>query len=138
MNNYELLNLLNRFNKMNHVVIKQNLKNEIKKMGSRKEVAKKIGYKFSTFQSCLNPAHRTSLTFEKFIEICDKTNISFEMALQNKSILKNKQGARVKWTSERKQAFLRAYKMDILSALRDFKLTDSTGFYYFSKFSKNE
>ena len=137
MNSKEMMKLLERFKETNYLIMKQNLKNKCKEIGKRKQLAEKTGIEIGVFQSCLNPAHKTSLTFENLIKICGKLDIDIEDIFQDTTIKKSNRGASAIWNKQNKKDFINIFERKNIQEVRKrYNLTEKTATYYYNKFKK--
>ena len=130
--------VLKSFKMSNHIMIKQNLKTEIKKIGTRKEVANMVGMDLSFFQNCLNPSHKNSLSFENLILICGELKIDISNIFKQVEIKVGNQGAGKKWNNENKIKLVELSKRaGVNGVMEKYNLSQKTSEYYIQKF-KND
>jgi len=138
----DIYKLLTKYYNTNMKLMKNNLRNECKlkykDFGGRKGMAELVGLEFGAFQSCLNPSHQSSLTFENLIKICGTFDIKAEKLFANTRITKGNQGVEKTWTLEKKQKFVNDYKrLGVEGMTEEYLLTKKTVALYNTRFSKD-
>lgn len=139
----ELLQLYNTFNSMGLENIKARLRIAVKKRanvyGTRLEMSQKAGLSDSVFNSIINPAHTSNITFENFVKVCGTFNISFnEIFHTTEPIVEHKRpSSQIKWSDATKKEFIE-YKdqYGVTATKNKYNLTEGSAILYYDKFTR--